>query len=134
MVQIVPLSRLCSMLSAVSWKIRSVYEKVFSFEKVFHQYQPKPLKIPEHYCQTIHSEGDLCPLVTIVTPSYNQGEFLERTIQSVLRQNYSNVEYIVQDGGSTDATKAILEQYRPRLNFCDSLPDRGQAHAINPSA
>ena len=70
------------------------------------------------------------PLVSIVTPSYNMGRFLEETIQSVLSQDYPSVEYIVMDGGSTDGTLEILERYRGRLEF-HSAPDRGTADAIN---
>jgi glycosyltransferase involved in cell wall biosynthesis len=69
-------------------------------------------------------------LVSIVTPTYNMGRFLEETIQSVLSQDYPNLEYIVMDAGSTDETLAILEKYRGRLEF-HSGPDRGTADAIN---
>jgi glycosyltransferase involved in cell wall biosynthesis len=70
------------------------------------------------------------PLVTIVTPSYNQGHFIRATIESVLSQDYPNVEYIVMDGGSTDNTAAVVNEYRSRLTFI-SEKDRGQTHAIN---
>jgi glycosyltransferase involved in cell wall biosynthesis len=70
------------------------------------------------------------PLVTIVTPSYNQGNFIERTIQSVLDQDYKNIEYIVIDGGSTDNTIDILTKYGNRIKWI-SEPDNGQADAIN---
>jgi len=70
------------------------------------------------------------PLVSIVTPSYNQGRFIEETIQSVLSQDYENIEYIVIDGGSTDNTLDILRQYEGKLIWF-SEPDKGQSHAIN---
>jgi glycosyltransferase involved in cell wall biosynthesis len=70
------------------------------------------------------------PLVTVVTPSFNQGRFIRDTIESVLSQDYPNLEYMVIDGGSTDETVSILESYRNRF-FWVSEPDRGQAHAIN---
>lgn len=70
------------------------------------------------------------PIVTIVTPSYNQGEFIRATIESVLAQDYPDIEYIVMDGGSTDQTAAIAAEYADRLTWV-SERDRGQAHAIN---
>jgi glycosyltransferase involved in cell wall biosynthesis len=75
------------------------------------------------------AEDDL-PLVTIVTPSYNQGEFLKRTIDSVLAQTYPNIEYIVMDGGSKDDSVEILKSYGDRFRWV-SEPDGGQTDAIN---
>jgi glycosyltransferase involved in cell wall biosynthesis len=71
------------------------------------------------------------PLITIVTPSYNQGGFLEQTIRSVLDQDYQNIEYIVMDGGSTDNSPEILRRYADHLEYWESKADRGQAHGIN---
>src|SRR4051794_4646859 len=72
------------------------------------------------------------PLVSIVTPSYNQAQFICETIESVLTQDYPNIELWVIDGGSTDRTVAILKEYDhdPRFHWL-SEPDRGQADAIN---
>lgn len=71
------------------------------------------------------------PLVSIITPSYNQGAFLEATICSVLDQDYPNIEYLVIDGGSHDQSLRIIQRYAHRLAYWVSEPDRGQAHAIN---
>jgi len=71
------------------------------------------------------------PKITIVTPSYNQGEYIEKTITSVLEQDYPALEFFVFDGGSTDNTVQILEKYSTEITFWESKPDRGQSHAIN---
>jgi glycosyltransferase involved in cell wall biosynthesis len=72
------------------------------------------------------------PLISIVTPSYNQGRFIRATIESVLAQDYPNLEYWVVDGGSTDATLAIVREYEDDRRFhWLSEPDHGQADAIN---
>src|ERR1039458_5613191 len=70
------------------------------------------------------------PLVSIVTPSYNQGGFIRATIESVLAQTYPHVEYLVVVGGSTDATASILGEFGDSISWV-SEPDRGQSHAIN---
>lgn len=76
-------------------------------------------------------DGQLWPRISIVTPSFNQAQFIEETIRSVLLQGYPNLEYIVIDGGSTDGSADIIRKYEPWLAYWTSGKDRGQSHAIN---
>jgi glycosyltransferase involved in cell wall biosynthesis len=71
------------------------------------------------------------PKLTVVTPSYNQGQFIEETIRSIIGQRYPNLEFIVMDGGSTDQTVSVLEYYDEFITHWESEPDEGQTHAIN---
>lgn len=71
------------------------------------------------------------PRISIVTPSFNQAAFLRQTLDSVLSQNYPQLEYIVIDGGSTDGSADILRQYSSHFAYWTSEPDRGQSHALN---
>lgn len=74
---------------------------------------------------------DNYPRISIVTPSFNQADFIEETIQSVLNQTYTNFEYIIIDGGSTDGSVEIIKKYQHELVYWASEPDKGQSHAIN---
>jgi glycosyltransferase involved in cell wall biosynthesis len=75
--------------------------------------------------------GSPWPRISIVTPSYNQGQFLEEAIRSVLLQGYPNLEYIIMDGGSSDGSVDIIKKYEPWLAYWVSQPDGGQSAAIN---
>lgn len=80
---------------------------------------------------SVYADRATWPKITIVTPSFNQGAFIEQTIRSVLLQNYPALEYIIMDGGSTDNTREILDKYSPWISFLQSEKDNGQGHAIN---
>jgi len=95
---------------------------------------PKPLSTKKGWpWQEPTTESRQCLIsnrISIVTPSYNQGDYIEETIRSVLLQNYPNLEYIIVDGGSTDETSKILDHYRPFITHIIQEPDKGQADAI----
>lgn len=71
------------------------------------------------------------PKISVVTPSFNQAQFLEGAIFSVLSQDYPNLEYVIIDGGSSDGSREIIEKYSPRLHYWISEQDRGHGHALN---
>lgn len=85
------------------------------------QSQPLPERMPD---------GSEWPRISIITPSYNYGQFLEETIRSVLLQGYPNLEYIIIDGGSADNSVEIIRKYEPWLQYWISEPDNGQTDAI----
>src|SRR5262245_51622960 len=112
------------------WRARQWLKKFLRVPLSIHyQYRPRPLRLLPHYYQTPSSAASLT--FSIVTPSYNQGRFLETTIKSVVDQLYPHLQYVVQDGGSSDESTSILAQYQSRLTHWETRADRGQAHAIN---
>jgi len=90
---------------------------------------PRTTNIPEFPERM--PDGNEWPKISIITPSYNQGEFIEATIRSILLQGYPNLEYFVIDGGSDDNTIDILKTYDKFITKWVSEPDKGQTHAIN---
>jgi glycosyltransferase involved in cell wall biosynthesis len=96
---------------------------------ILRHHMPEPLIVPTKYLRAEAPHN--APSISIVTPSYEQGRYLERTLYSVLNQNYPNLEYVVQDGGSSDETREVLEHFGGSLSKWVSEPDDGQADAIN---
>jgi GT2 family glycosyltransferase len=90
---------------------------------------PEQLQVPSSYLRTSPPLNP--PRISIVTPSYEQGRYLGRTVYSVLNQHYPELEYFVQDGGSHDETRDVLERFDDELSGWVSEPDDGQADAIN---
>lgn len=95
--------------------------------------KPIPAEWPrKHECPKELYRSDFeWPKISIITPSFQQGEFIEDTILSVLHQNYPNLEFIIVDGGSTDQTISILKKYSDKLTWWISEKDQGQSDAIN---
>jgi predicted NodU family carbamoyl transferase/glycosyltransferase involved in cell wall biosynthesis len=96
---------------------------------VLNQHPPIPLSLPPHYSRELPLAP--VPRISVVTPSFRQAAFIERTLRSVLDQGYPELEYVVQDGASQDGTREILERYAGRLASWESVPDGGQTEAIN---
>jgi GT2 family glycosyltransferase len=97
---------------------------------VLRQHQPIRAHIPDYYGLKLRLPADP-PVLSIITPTRNQGAFIERTLRSVLDQGYTRLEYIVQDGGSEDETLDILGRYRRQLGHIDSGKDNGIGQGLN---
>lgn len=100
---------------------------------VLYHYPPRPLHIPPKYRQAQKKNAGVrdLPVISIVTPSFNQADFIERTLNSVFQQQYPKLEYIVQDGGSDDGTVDILKKSEDRLKRWESAKDAGQSDALD---
>ncbi|HTE02446.1 MAG TPA: glycosyltransferase family 2 protein [Mucilaginibacter sp.] len=85
----------------------------------------------EEVTRSVYQGDSQWPKISIITPSFNQGQYIEETIRSILLQNYPNLEYIIIDGGSTDNTLEIIAKYSPWISYWISEKDNGQAGAIN---
>jgi FkbM family methyltransferase len=96
---------------------------------VLKQHAPMPLTVPADYFRA--KPPSPAPSISIVTPSFQQGRYIGRTLYSVLSQDYPALEYVVQDGGSTDETLDVLKRFEPAVARWRSEPDQGQADAIN---
>jgi glycosyltransferase involved in cell wall biosynthesis len=124
------LRRAASRPRALAYQLRQRFDRAMTpLLGVHYQHAPIALRIPARYARSRLTRTP--PVISIVTPSYNQVAFLERTIKSVLDQEYPRLEYVIQDGGSSDGSREILRQYHERLTHCESAPDSGQANAIN---
>jgi glycosyltransferase involved in cell wall biosynthesis len=127
------LARIEASLEVLSGLIRGPFSRVRALRQPkigrLRQYEPRPLRVPATYTRQVPPSP--APTISIVTPSYQQGRFLERTILSVLNQGYPSLQYVVQDGGSTDETLELLRGLTGTKVEWNSEPDSGQADAIN---
>lgn len=96
--------------------------------KLWH-HPPRPLRVPPEYSR--NPTPSPAPRISIVTPSLNQASFLEHTMRSVVGQGYPNLEYVVQDGGSTDGSLDLLKRWDTHISAWESRSDHGQACALN---
>lgn len=126
-------------MKAYFWFCEALYRPfIFIFRPVFKQIRPRLGTLNHHppreviYSKNIQLNAlTTWPTISIVTPSFNQASFIERTIQSVLSQTYPRLEYYIQDGKSDDGTVEILKQYEKKLSGWESVSDNGQSQAIN---
>ncbi|HVU34802.1 MAG TPA: glycosyltransferase family 9 protein [Opitutaceae bacterium] len=113
-----------------AWLFRALVERYWMQIGVLRHYDPRPLQWDRRIPRPRLADASL-PQVAIVTPSYGQETFVERTLRSVLDQHYPKLRYVVQDGASKDGSIAIIERFADRLQHWESVPDKGQADAIS---
>ncbi|MBU3549911.1 glycosyltransferase [Polynucleobacter sp. MWH-Berg-3C6] len=116
------------LLGLVARVMRRIHEIIKPRLGNLNQYVPRPMVLEKNSAKDSMSHF---PLISIVTPSYGQGNFVERTILSVLNQGYPKLEYYIQDGGSSDGTIDVLRRHEMRLSGWNSCRDGGQSHALN---
>lgn len=118
-----------SFLAAIkAWSFRRVVEGYWMRIEVLRQYEPRTVRwdrIPAR-----RAPAARLPQIALVTPSFNQGDFVAATLQSVISQDYQKLLYAVQDGGSSDASVAVIARHASQLTHWESKPDRGQADAV----
>ncbi len=112
-----------------AWLFTRIVEKYWMQIGVLRHYEPRPLKWDKLPSGRAHPSA--LPQVAVVTPSYGQEKFIERTLRSVLDQQYPKLVYAVQDGGSQDRSPEIIARYAPQLRHWESVKDKGQADAIH---
>lgn len=112
-----------------AWISRQVLDRHWMQIGILRQYEPRPLRWEERLPYAGATPRPR-PRIGLVTPSYGQERFLERTMASVLGQSYPDLHYVVQDGGSKDGSPALIARHAARLHHWESAPDRGQADAI----
>ena len=113
-----------------AWLFKRVVENYWMQIGILRHYAPRPLKWDDRLPGPRLPDASL-PQVALVTPSYGQEKFIERTLRSVLDQVYPKLRYVVQDGGSLDRSAEIIQRYAARLHHWESVKDRGQADAIH---
>jgi GT2 family glycosyltransferase len=110
--------------------IRPVYRVFEPKLGKLNQHAAREIRLPRRYSVRLRQRKGL-PSIAIVTPSFNQGDFISRTIKSVIEQSYADVRYFVQDGASSDDSRQIIERFSKHLSGWEASPDDGQAQAIN---
>ncbi len=113
-----------------TWLFRKIVAEYWMQIGVLRHYDPRPLRWDERLPGPRPPEANL-PQIALVTPSYGQEKFIERTLRSVVDQHYPKLLYAVQDGGSKDGSAAIIARHAPHLRHWESVPDKGQADAIH---